>query len=71
MSAKNWGRTPEWEARYANIQRKYKYKCTHCGWLTVIYPFEKKYKKVCRNCGHYVYDSPRNEFKDRLKEVMK
>jgi len=68
---KKWGKTPENETRLENIRRKYKYKCEHCDWTTVIYPFERKNKKICRNCGHYVYICKQIEFKEKLKEVMK
>ena len=68
---KKWGSTPQYEARLEDMRRKYKFKCKHCGWFTVIYPFEKKDKKVCRNCGHYVYSDYKYEFIDKVKEVMK
>lgn len=68
---KKWGSTPRNEARYALMQRKHKHKCKHCGWFTVIYPFERKDKKVCRNCGYYVYINEQAEFKDKLKEIIK
>lgn len=69
--SKNWGRTPIFETRLENTRRKYKYKCSHCGWFNIIYPFEKKDKKICRNCGYYVYNSDKAKFKDKLKEVIK
>ena len=69
--SKNWGKTPEYEARLESIRRQYKYKCKHCSWLNVIYPFEKRDKKICKNCGYYVYISKEAEFKDKLKGVMK
>lgn len=69
--AKRWGKVPENETRLENIRRKYKYECKHCGWLNVIYPFEKKQKKICKNCGYYVYANDKLEFNDTLKEVMK
>lgn len=71
MGKINWGQIPKEESRLEDVRRKYKYKCKHCGWLNVIYPFEKKVKKICKNCGHYVYISSQAEFEDKLKEVMK
>ena len=53
------------------VRQKYKYKCSHCNWWNVIYPFEKRNKKICKNCGHWVYISKQAEFEDKLKGVMK
>lgn len=69
--SRNWGKIPKTEARLEEVRRKHKYKCIHCGWFNVIYPFEKRDKKVCKNCGRYVYINKQAEFKDKLKEVMK
>lgn len=68
---RNWGKEPEYQIKLEAIRRKYRYKCSFCGWLNTIYPFEKREKKICRNCGHYVYSNKEAEFKDKLKEVMK
>lgn len=68
---RNWGKAPIEEERLANERLKYKHKCSHCGWMNIIYPFEKLDKKICKNCGYYVYISKEAEFKDKLKGVMK
>lgn len=59
------------EDKLESMRIKYKYKCSHCGWFNVIYPFEKREKKICKNCGHWVYVNKLAEFKDKLKEVNK
>lgn len=66
-----WHKKPDDADKLELVRQKYKYKCKHCGWFNIIYPFEKRVKKVCKNCGHYVYISSRAEFEDKLKEVMK
>lgn len=49
---------------------KYKYYC-ECGHSIVIYPFEKRNKKICRWCGKSVYVNKKEEFKDKMRGVLK
>lgn len=49
---------------------KYKYYCK-CGHSIVIYPFEKRNKKICHWCGSYVYVDKKEEFKDKMRGIIK
>lgn len=67
---KDLKKSVEDEEKLEDMRRKYRHECK-CGWLTVIYPFEKTDKKICKNCGRYVYINKESEFKDKLKGAMK
>ena len=51
--------------KYEELE-KLKRKCS-CGHSVYIL---KGSKKICSWCGHYVYASPLEQFKDKLKEMM-
>lgn len=53
------------------IDEVIKYSCgCKCGHSVVIYPFEKRTKKICTWCGEYVYINEREEFKDKLRNLL-
>ena len=41
-----------------------------CGHYAYIYPMEKRNKKVCTWCGKYIYVNPKDEFKERLGNLL-
>lgn len=48
---------------------KYTRKCPYCGWKNEI---TNKYHRVpCKNCGNMVYLHKRDEFKYKLKGILK
>ena len=55
--------------KYQEEINKYKYQCKNCGRKKIIPAYVEK--QLCDWCGHYVYKSAKDEFKDRLKGVMK
>lgn len=51
--------------KYNRLQSlKRKCKCGHSEYVV------NKSKKICSWCGHYIYESPFEEFKDRLTSAM-
>lgn len=51
--------------KYERLQ-SFKRKC-HCGHSDYLI---HKNKKICSWCGHYMYESPFEEFKDRLTTAI-
>lgn len=60
--------TKEYERRADELD-KVKIRCEWCG-HRVIVPIKVK-KRLCTWCGHWVFRDKREQFKDRLKKVMK
>lgn len=58
------------DIKISNEIAKYKIYCNRCGHGTVFYPFEKRNKKICSHCGYYVYQSKKEEFKERLDILL-
>lgn len=46
---------------------KYKVKCK-CGHILILI---RRNKAICTHCGHYVYKDKQEEFRDRMKGLMK
>ena len=43
-------------------------KCKHCGW-SVNFIVHKK--RICSMCKHYVYPDDKEEFREKVKRLMK
>lgn len=43
-------------------------KCKYCGWSN-NFIFHKK--KLCQNCKHWVYPDEKEEFREKVKRLMK
>lgn len=52
-----------------NEYRKITFHCRHCGHSVTIYGYMDK--KICNYCGYYVFRTPKDEFKFRMKNVSK
>ena len=52
-----------------NEKNKYKFRCK-CGHYVIIYPFERYQRKLCDWCGNYIYANKKEEFKEKLMEVI-
>lgn len=42
--------------------------CKHCGSIVNFY---HKKKFICKNCGYFIYYDEKDEFKDRMKGLIK
>lgn len=49
-------------------KKYYKRRCRHCGFVMNFYTHKKK---LCRMCNNYVYPDDKEEFRERMKEVIK
>ena len=48
--------------------KDYKRKCRHCGNEMTFYVHKKK---LCCMCNNYIYPDDKEEFRERMKEVIK
>lgn len=48
---------------------QFKRKCKHCGWTNII--FNKYNRKLCKNCNNMIYLNEKDEFKNKLKGMIK
>lgn len=56
--------------RTDNLLPKYhiKKRCKHCGDY-IRFCYKKKF--ICKKCGYYVYYDEKDEFKDKMKGLIK
>lgn len=56
------------DGKMLEFKKKNTFKCS-CGHSVVIYPINEK--RLCTWCNHYVYREKKNEFKDKLNNMLK
>ena len=58
------------DERLAEERRKHTYICK-CGHRIVIYPCYHETRKLCSFCGNYVHINKQEEFKYKMKGLIK
>lgn len=67
MTPEEW-QTFNHDKKAFKVYSNNRYYC-NCGHSVVIFPKENKI--LCTHCGHWVFKNKKDEFKYRLKELIK
>lgn len=65
----------DWDTKYRDTikleteKMKYSRKCPYCGWINEI--INKYHRIPCKNCGNMVFLNKKDEFKYKLKGIIK
>lgn len=52
-----------------DMKQEFKRVCKHCGWTNVV--FNKYNRVLCKNCNNMVYLNEVDEFKNKMKGLIK
>ena len=55
--------------RYEEIKKNYDRICPYCGYRNRI--MNRFNKKICKRCGNYVFLNPIDEFKYKMKGMIR